>query len=274
MSTPDRVGIVDVKSEDIGRPLPVRDEPARETFLQGLASVSSVLAVGFFVLTFVFENFGIPSSSMASTLLVGDHVLVEREMLAPPTKWAGFLPYRDVRRGDVIVFFKPIEDPSGEHTYLVKRVVGLPGDHIHLRKGVLYLNGVAQDEPQTAKPTAANYDAYVDDFPSIDPANKPGVTAAWSVSLPESIQGDDVVVPPGKYFAMGDNRTNSMDSRYWGFVPRENIVGRPLLVYWSIVIPESGVDEVPLSQRAKSTLHELIHLVDATRWSRTFHPVR
>lgn len=204
MSKPDKAGTVEVeRNEDMGHPLPAGDEPARETFLEGSASIFSVLAIGLFVLTFVFQNFVIPSSSMASTLLVGDHVLVEREILAPPTKWAGFIPYRDVRRGDVIVFFKPIAEASGEHIFLVKRVIGIPGDHIHLPKGILYLNGVAQDEPQTARPTAANYDAYVDDFPSIDPANEPGVTAEWSVLLPTNIDGDDVVVPSGKYFAMG-----------------------------------------------------------------------
>jgi len=251
-----------------------KDEVARETLLEGGASVFGVLAVGLFALTFIFQNFMIPSSSMASTLLVGDHVVVERESLAPPTKWAGFLPYREVHRGDVIVFYKPVEDVSGEHMFMVKRVVGIPGDRIHLRNGILYLNGVAQDEPQTAKPTADHYDAYVDDFPAINPANEPGVTAEWSVLLPTCIQGDDVVVPPGKYFAMGDNRTNSLDSRYWGFVPRENIIGRPLFVYWSIVMPESGADEAPISERAESTLHEFVHFFDETRWSRTFHPVK
>jgi signal peptidase I len=251
-----------------------KEEPARETLLEGSASVFGVLAVGLFALTFIFQNFLIPSSSMASTLLVGDHVVVEREGLAPPTKWFSFLPYREVRRGDVIVFYKPVEELSGEHIFMVKRVVGIPGDRIHLRSGILYLNGVAQDEPQTAKPTFANYNAYVDDFPSINPANEAEVTAQWSVLLPTCIQGDDVVVPPGKYFAMGDNRTNSIDSRYWGFVPRENIIGRPLFVYWSIVMPESGIDEAPLSQRAESTVHEFVHFFDETRWSRTFHPVK
>ena len=92
--------------------------------------------------------------------------------------------------------------------------------------------------------------------------------------LPTYIQGDDLVIPPGKYFAMGDNRSISLDSRYWGFVPRENIVGRPLFVYWSIVTPESGEEEIPLSQRAESTAHEAFHFFDKTRWSRTFHPIQ
>ena len=254
---------------------PIAEElHGRETLLEGSASVFSVLGIGLFVLTFVFQNFVIPSSSMASTLLVGDHVVVEREMLAPPAKWASFMPYREVHRGDVIVFYKPIEDPSGDHTFLVKRVIGIPGDRIHLREGIVYLNGIAQNEPYAAKPTPAGYDPYVEDFPSVDPSRKPGVTAEWSVQLPTYIQGEDLVVPQGKYFAMGDNRTISLDSRYWGFVPRENIIGRPLFVYWSIVTPESGVDEAPLSQRAESTAHEAFHFFDNTRWRRTFHPIQ
>lgn len=249
-------------------------ERPHESFLEGLASTCSVLAIGLFILTFVFQNFVIPSSSMASTLLVGDHVMVERETLAPAANWIPFLHYRQVRRGDIIVFYKPTEEANGEHIFLVKRVIGIPGDRIHLRNGIVFLNGVAQDEPQTAKPTSSNYDAYVDDFPLMDPSTERGVTAAWSVLLPTCIRGEDLVVPPGKYFAMGDNRTNSMDSRYWGFVPRETIIGRPLLVYWSIRMPESGVDEAPISERAISTLHEFIHLFDETRWNRTFHRIK
>ncbi len=165
------------------------DKRSSETATEGFASTCSVLVMGLFALTFVFQNFVIPSSSMASTLLVGDHVVVERETLAPAAKWAPFMHYREVHRGDVVVFYKPIEERNGEHIYLVKRVIGIPGDHIHLRNGIVYLNGVVQDEPQAAKPTRANYDPYVDDFPSVDPSTEPGVTPEWSVLLAQAHAG-------------------------------------------------------------------------------------
>jgi len=248
-------------------------KPSRETPAESFASTCGVLAVGLFALTFVFQNFVIPSSSMASTLLVGDHVLVERETLAPASK-IPFLHYREVQRGDVVVFYKPTVEANGEHIFLVKRVIGIPGDRIHLRNGIVYLNGVAQDEPEAAKPTSSNYDPYVNDFPSVEPYVEPNVTHAWSERLPTYIQQGNLVVPGGSYFVMGDNRTNSLDSRFWGFVPRQNILGRPLFVYWSIVMPETGIEEIPLAERADSTLHEFIHFFDETRWSRTFHPIK
>src|SRR5271156_232698 len=151
-------------------------EQPRETFAEGFSSTCSVLAVGLFALTFVFQNFVIPSSSMASTLLAGDHVMVERATLAPAAKWTPFMHYREVRHDDDVVFYKPTEQPNGEHIFLVKRVIGIPGDRIHLRQGVVYLNGVAQNEPWVGKPTRANYDAYVNDFPAVDPYSEPEVT--------------------------------------------------------------------------------------------------
>lgn len=245
-----------------------------ETPLEAFASICGVLAVGLFVLTFVFQNFAIPSSSMVGALLVGDHVLVDRITLAPPAAYAPFVHYRNVRHGDIIVFYKPTLEANGEHLFLVKRVMGLPGDRIHLRAGIVYRNGVALDEPYAAKPTDMDYNAYRDDFPSVSGSNSVDVTAEWAEALPTYIQGQDLVVPPGMYFAMGDNRTVSLDSRFWGFVPRSNIVGRPLFVYWSFDTPESQEFKTSLADRVGWILHETIHFFDGTRWRRTLHRVQ
>ncbi|MCU1318700.1 MAG: signal peptidase [Edaphobacter sp.] len=244
-----------------------------ETHLQGFASLCGTLAIGLFVLTFVFQNFVIPSPSMASTLLVGDHVMVERVTLAPSDSLASFMPHRDLQRDEPIVFYKPVVDANGEYTILVKRVIGVPGDRIHIRHGIVYRNGVAQHEPYAAQPTYANYDPYRDDFPSISAANHPDVTAQWSLDLPNHIQGEDLVVPPGNYFVMGDNRTNSLDGRFWGLVPRGNLIGRPLFVYWSFKTPEDQIYKTDMSERASFTLHQIVHIFDETRWSRTLHKV-
>lgn len=250
-------------------------EKQTETPLESLASIASVLAVGLFVMTFIFQNFEIPSASMEKTLLIGDHVLVDRVSLAPPTKWAPFTYYRNVHRRDIIVFLKPGEPDL----FLVKRAIGLPGDHIHLRNGVVYVNGVAQNEPYAAMPASDGdpqheFNPYRDDFPSIPPDPMYQVTASWQYDLPQHIQNGDLVVPPGKVFAMGDNRPDSLDSRYWGFVPRENIVGRPMFVYWSFETPADQMDKQSIAQRLAFMGHILIHIFDQTRWNRTFHIVR
>jgi signal peptidase I len=246
-----------------------------ETLLESLASICSVLAVGLFVMTFIFQNFEIPSASMVKTLLIGDHVVVDRISLAPPTHWMPAIFYREVKRGDIIVFLKP-ENPD---LFLVKRTIGIPGDKIHLRNGVVYLNGVAQNEPQAGMPVNDGnfqhaYNPYRDDFPSIAPTSMDDVTATWQIELPKHIQGDDLVVPPGMVFAMGDNRTESLDGRYWGFVPRENIVGRPLFVYWSFETPADQIDKQSIGERLGFMGHILIHFFSETRWSRTLHVIR
>src|SRR5277367_3060495 len=121
---------------------------SEETPLEAFASICGVLVLGLFALTFIFQNFAIPSSSMEKTLLIGDHVLVDRISLAPPTSWAPFVHYREVNRGDIIVFLKPGEPDL----FLVKRTIGIPGDHLHLVNGIVYLNGVAQNEPYAGMP--------------------------------------------------------------------------------------------------------------------------
>jgi signal peptidase I len=249
------------------------DSP-RESLFQLVSSNCGMIVVVLFAFGFLFQNFLIPSSSMASTLLVGDHVLVEYTSLAPAGKWTSVLPYQQVHRDDIIVFHKPVLDPDGEHTVLVKRVIGIPGDRIHLRYGTVFINGCAQIEPHAIPTTAANYDPYIDDFPAVLPPVDAEVTAEWAVSLPQSIRNGDLVVPPGHYFVMGDNRHKSLDSRFWGFVPRENILGRPVLVLWSIDMPEIDDLHPSLTQSAESTVWNLLHVFDRTRWSRTLHPIQ
>jgi len=252
-------------------------DPQPETGLQSFASLCVTAISVLFVYAFIAQNFLIPSASMASTILVGDHDIVDQVSLAPASPHDHILsrivPYHELRRGEPVVFYKPILESDGSEDTLVKRVVGIPGDRIHLRGGVLYVNGVAQHEPYAAMPTAANYQPYRDDFPLIPPRNVPGVTARWSLELPQHIDGDDLIVPPDSYFMMGDNRTNSLDSRYWGFVRRENLIGRPLFIYWSIVTPEE-TGEPALGEQASIFWRHVTHFVTDTRWRRTFQIVR
>ena len=249
-------------------------EPVREeTALEAMASFLCILVVWFFVIGYTFQNFVIPSASMASTLLVGDHVVVDRASLSPRAALAPIIPYRDLKHGEPVVFFRPVPNAAGEHEILVKRVIGLPGDRIHLRNGVVYRNGAAQDEPYAAKFTAAEYDPYNDDFPAIPGSVARLVTAEWAAELSTHIEGGDLVVPPDMYFVMGDNRHNSLDGRYWGLVPRANLIGRPLFVYWSFKMSDEEMYRTQPGQRVADTLHTALHFFDETRWSRTFHRI-
>jgi signal peptidase I len=244
-----------------------------ETALESIGSLVCTVIPLLFALTFVFQNMVIPSASMASTILVGDHVIVDRASLAPRSGLLGrMLPYRDLRRGEPVVFLKPVLEADGTNLTLIKRVVGIPGDRIHLRDGILYLNGVAQDEPQTAKPTALDHNAYRDNFPAVSPDGIPHVTATWALDLPTHIQGGDLVVPPDSYFVMGDNRTNSLDGRYWGFVRRENLIGRPMFVYWSFAMADQN-GEPTTAESLALMLREVTHFFTDTRWSRTLRRV-
>ena len=255
-------------------------ERVEETPYEALASICSVLVVGLFILTFLAQNFVIPSGSMEKTLLVGDHLVVDRINLAPPAKWMPLVRYREPRRGDVVVFIKPVAEPEldsdgkPQYLFLVKRLVGVPGDHIHLRNGIVILNGVAEAQPNAQPTTADNFNEFLDEFPVIPPGDVPGSTESWAVNFRQHVENGELVVPPGMYFMMGDNRHNSLDSRFWGFVPRANIVGRPLFNYWSFDTPESQYDQTGLGSKLAWMGHVAIHFFTQTRWTRTFHVVR
>jgi signal peptidase I len=267
-----------IEKQPEAAPVPAQVE---ETPFEAVAGICSVLVVGLFILTFLAQNFVIPSGSMEKTLLVGDHLIVDRITLAPPTKWLPFVRYREPRRGDIVVFIKPVAEPEldadGKPQYfiLVKRLVGLPGDHIHLRNGIVILNGVAQDQPHAEPTTPENHQDFLDEFPTLPPPSSPQVPDSWaSVEFPKDVVNGDLVVPSGMYFMMGDNRHDSLDSRYWGFVPRQNIVGRPMLNYWSFKTPDEIYNQTDLGSRLAWMGHVALHFFTGTRWSRTFHLTR
>lgn len=261
-------------------PAPV-EERVEETPFEAVASICGVLVVGLFILTFLAQNFVIPSGSMENTLLVGDHLVVDRVTLSPPSGWMPLVHYREPRRGDVIVFIKPSPEPEPDsdgkpqYLFLVKRLVGVPGDHIHLSNGIVIINGVAQAQPHAQPTTPENHSDFLDEFPSIPPWPQPGgATESWAVDFPNHIVNGDLVVPPGMYFMMGDNRHDSLDSRFWGFVPRANIVGRPLFNYWSFETPESEYEQTGVGNRVAWMTHVALHFFTETRWKRTFHVIR
>jgi signal peptidase I len=255
-------------------PAPVENR-VEETPFEAVASICSVLVVGMFILTFLAQNFVIPSGSMEKTLLVGDHLVVDRITLAPPSKWMPLVRYREPQRNDIVVFLKPVPDDDGNYLFLVKRLIGVPGDHLRLRNGIVILNGVAQSQPHAAPTTPDNHSEFLDEFPTVPPTAQPGATPeAWAVDFPNHIQDGELVIPPGKYFMMGDNRHNSLDSRYWGFVPRENIVGRPLFNYWSFKTPDDQEDQTGIANTVAWLSHVALHFFTDTRWTRTLHPIR
>jgi signal peptidase I len=254
-----------------------------ETPLEALAGICSVLVVGLFILTFLAQNYVIPSGSMENTLLVGDHLVVDQITLMAPASWMPLIRYREPKRGDIVVFHKPVYQPgidatdadgTTQYTPLVKRLIGVPGDHIHLRNGIVIVNGVAQPVGFAQPTTPENFNEFLDDFPAVSPAGVPGATESWAVNFSNYVHDGDLVVPPGMYFMMGDNRHNSLDSRFWGFVPRANILGRPLFNYWSFKATEPQLADTGVGHKLAWIGHVLVDFFPDTRWKRTFHVVR
>jgi signal peptidase I len=228
----------------------------------GIQSFFTVVVFSIFVITFVVQAFQIPSGSMENTLLVGDFLLVDKLHFAGPVA-DRLLPYGDIHRGDIIVFYFPV-DPS---QFLVKRVIGVPGDHIRLRNQIVYVNGVQQQEGYVIHRSWIP-DPYRDNFP-VQRSSSPDIDRRWGYQMKQYVSDGELVVPPARYFVLGDNRDQSLDSRYWGFVPRANIIGRPLVIYLSV--KES--DPARASDKLQHS-GQLAHLLHLARWDRMFRLVR
>jgi signal peptidase I len=242
-------------------PEPPPEHPQRGFLAEWTVTVILLL----FGTTTLVQAFVIPTGSMEDTLLVGDHLLVDKLAYAPPGPISRYvLPYDEVKRGDIIVFRYPVDISQT----FVKRAMGVPGDRIHLEDKVLFLNGKALDEPYVYHKTGY-IDSYRDNFP-----NDAGMQAYDSAHdmLANHIHDGEVVVPPNCYFAMGDNRDSSSDSRYWGFVPRDNIIGKPLIIYWSYEASTEDLSSPGLS--LKHIVDLLEHFPTKTRWKRTFRLIR
>ncbi|MBI2956720.1 MAG: signal peptidase I [Acidobacteria bacterium] len=249
------------------------DEKKNSSWRESLDSLLVTVILALFGITFVLQAFKIPSSSMEDTLLIGDHLLVNKFIFAD-TNGSGpaWLPYRDVHRGDIVVF----KYPFPPHQHFVKRVIGLPGDRLKIVERVVHINGAPLDEPYKIHRLSARRGGFQDNFPPRDQDFAYMVSDPdWAEAVERWRRGDELLIPPGKYFVMGDNRDNSQDSRYWGFVDRENIIGRPLLIYWSFDgSPRSRAGRFAGDDSAQARWDNLVHFFSRTRWKRLLRFVR
>lgn len=241
------------------------DQPVhRSTLPESAQWLLGIITIAIFIVTFIAQAFQIPSESMENTLLIGDYLLVDKLHFGAKGIVSSVLPYRKVKHGDIIVFYYPI-DPR---MHFVKRVIGLPGDHIRLINRQVFVNGTPVVEPYVhySRP----HDAFRDEFPRLD-LPVAGLSGAWWQEMKKLVEDNQLIVPEGNYFVMGDNRDDSSDSRYWGFVPQENIVGRPLVIYWSMRSAE--VANADSSDKLTRFIYALAHLAQITRWDRTLRLV-
>jgi signal peptidase I len=242
-------------------------EPTRHSIAEWVVTIVMLL----FGTTTVAQAFVIPTGSMQDTLLIGDHLIVDKLAYAPHDSITGrLLPYQDPRHGDIIVFRYP---PDINQT-LVKRLIGVPGDRLKIDHGVVYRNGIRLNEPYVYH--KYGYHPAFDNFPTVCclPVKEELAQQSQREMLAENVVAGEIIVPPAAYFAMGDNRDNSSDSRFWGFVPRANIIGKPFLIYWSYRAPtEDLIGDTPGSL-STHFIDLAEHFFTRTRWERTGKLVR
>jgi signal peptidase I len=250
-----------------------RSSRGRETAKVGsdvsgsIQSLLGTVVIAVFVITFIVQAFQIPSPSMENTLLVGDYLLVNKLCYGGGGLGDYFMPYRRVRRGDIVVFHYPVDPVQ----HFVKRVIGVPGDRVRLVNKQVLVNGVPLKEPYARFSRPAD-DVFRDNFPRLDVMSGP--TPEWWLQLRKLVEDGQLIVPEGHYFVMGDNRDNSSDSRYWGFVPEANIIGRPLVIYWSVQGAEGdGTAPSSVSDKLYHFAYVVTHIFQITRWNRTLRLV-
>jgi signal peptidase I len=239
---------------------PVVKDPPRGTVAEWTITILLLL----FGTTFLVQAFVIPTGSMEDTLLIGDHLLVDKLAFSTEGSVSKYmLPYENPRDGDIIVFRYPVDISQT----FVKRVVGSPGDHIKIIDQQVYRNGKKLTEPYVVHKNPYP-DSFRDNFPNSEPNLM--LSDRAREMLANNVVGGEVVVPADSYFAMGDNRDNSLDSRYWGFVPRENIIGKPLIIYWSYNATTESLASSSVTNLASHFLDLAEHFFIKTRWNRTF----
>jgi signal peptidase I len=229
-------------------PSTFRKSTAREYF----ESIVIAVILALFVRTWVVQAFKIPTGSMENNLLIGDHLLVNKFVFGPTTSLErALLPVHDVARGEIVVFKYP-EEPERD---FIKRVIGLPGDTVELRAKKVYVNGQALDEPYVHFLTPAATDGS--EVTSMDVRERYG----------------PVTVPAGQYFVMGDNRDNSQDSRYWGFLPGNYVKGKAMMIYWSYESERTDYAESGVGATVSRLVSIVTHFFTKTRWERLLHQI-
>jgi signal peptidase I len=248
-----------------------REKKEQGSLREYIESLLVTVILALFGTSFVVQAFKIPSQSMEGSLLVGDHLLVNKFIFGGRSSWYDrLLPYREIRRGEIIVFKFPFDD----HAHYVKRVIAIPGDRLKIQDQQVYVNGRPLPEPYKVH-DPASYDPYGDNFP---PSSRHflqrNVRSEWAEEILKHVRDGELVVPPNKYFVMGDNRDHSWDSRYWGFVDRDSVMGRPLLIYWSVDATTADYTDRSFLGRVLGLAHTLVRLPVKTRWNRMFKAVR
>ncbi len=251
----------------------------KSTVREYFESLVITVILALFGTTFIVQAFKIPTPSMEDNLLVGDHLLVNKFVFGARGSFVdAVLPFKDIKRGDVIVF----KYPKDLTKHYVKRAIGLPGDHLKIVDRQVFVNGQPLDEPYKIHkaPPGAYADAFRDFFPPRPHPESGRLRMSYRSSDEDPFWYEDftkdgeIIIPPGQYFAMGDNRDNSADSRYWGFVPRKFIVGKGLIIYWSYETDSDEYRRTDVVDRARSVIDLVSNFFSKTRWSRTFRIIR